>query len=86
MRRILTIAAAAAMLTGAAQAHDRVVLVPDLVYVGGPVAQGHPFLVNDDGVVVVYPTPRTPLRYGLINDKRVLIDPVTMRVVYYLHP
>ena len=86
MLKMFISAAAAMLLSGAAAAHDRVVIVPDLVYVGGPVPQGHPFLVNDDGVVVVYPVPRTPLRYGLINDRRVLIDPVTMRVVYYLHP
>jgi hypothetical protein len=82
MVKVFTIAATAALLSGAALAHDRT----SLVYVGGPVAQGHPYLVQQDGVVVVYPVPRTPLHYGLIDGRRVLLDPLTGRVVYYLHP
>jgi hypothetical protein len=82
MFRSLAIATTAALLSGSALAHDRTTLV----YVGGPVPQGHPYLVQDDGVVVVYPVPRTPLQFGLIDGRRVLLDPLTGRVVYYLHP
>ena len=74
-------AVAVPLSVAAASAHQQT-----LIYAAGPAPQGHPFLVKDDGVVVIYPAPRRPLQYGLIDGRRVLVDPLTLRVVYYLQP
>ena len=81
MTRLLSVVAAAVVLTAApASAHQT------MIYAAGPVPQGHPYLVQEDGVITIYPAPRRPLQYGLIEGRRVLVDPLTNRIVYYLHP
>lgn len=79
--RFLLLAAAAFLTISPAAAHDLLVRTT-----AAPLPQGHPYLVQQDGVIVVYPVPRRPLQFGIVEGRRVLIDPLTMRVVYVLHP
>jgi hypothetical protein len=82
MIRLMCSAAAVLILSFSPASADR----QTLVYAAGPVPQGHPYLVQEDGVTIIYPVPRRPLQYGLIDGRRVLVDPLTNRIVYYLHP
>lgn len=75
--RFVSLAAATLLGMSAAQAQDGT---------NPAMPQGHPFLVQEGGGVMIYPVPQTPLVYGLVNGRRVLIDPATMRIVYTLRP
>ena len=83
MRKILLIFAAAALLSlSPAFAHEW----GDVRWQTAPLPQGHPWLVAHNGVVVVYPVPLTSLHFGIVDGRRVLLDPLTMRVVYVMRP
>jgi hypothetical protein len=58
----------------------------DVRWSTAPLPQGHPHLVAHNGVVVVYPVPRTSLQFGVVDGRRVLLDPRTLRVVYVMQP
>ena len=83
MRKILLIFAAAGLLSlSPAFAHEW----GDVRWQTAPPPQGHPWLVAHNGVVVVYPVPLTSLHFGIVDGRRVLLDPLTLRIVYVLHP
>ena len=83
MTKILPLAAAAAFLSlSPASAHEW----GDVRWQTAPLPQGHPWLVAHNGVVVVYPVPLTSLHFGIVDGRRVLLDPLTMRVVYVMRP
>jgi hypothetical protein len=83
MRKTLLMTAAAALLSlSPAFAHEW----GDVRWSTAPLPQGHPHLVAHNGVVVVYPVPRTPLTFGIVDGRRVLLDPLTLRVVYVMRP
>ena len=83
MRKILLMVAAAALLSlSPAFAHEW----GDVRWQTAPLPQGHPWMVAHNGVVVVYPVPLTPLQFGIVDGRRVLLDPLTMRIVYVLQP
>ena len=81
-KTLLTTAAAALMSLSPAFAHEW----GDVRWSTAPLPQGHPALVAHNGVVVVYPVPRTSLQFGVVDGRRVLLDPLTMRVVYVMQP
>ena len=76
--RLKTLTAVAAVLaSGSAFAYELTTPPP----YPHPYPQGVPRLV-----VGATPQPVIQLRYGIIDGKRVLFNPATMRVVYILHP
>ena len=83
MRKILlTFAAAALLSVSPVFAHEW----GDVRWQMAPLPQGHPWLVAHNGVVVAYPVPLTSLQFGIVDGRRVLLDPLTMRVVYVMRP
>ena len=82
IKTLLAVAGALALSASASFAHEW----GDVRWQTTPLPQGHPFLVDHNGVVVVYPVPWTPLQFGIVDGRRVLIDPLTMRVVYVMRP
>lgn len=75
--KFLTLIVAAALTSGPALAYELTTPPP----VQHPYPQGVPRLV-----VGAMPQPVIQLRYGIVNGKRVLFEPTTLRVVYILHP
>ena len=82
IKTLLAAAGALALSAAASFAHEW----GDVRWQTAPLPQGHPWLVAHNGVVVVYTVPLTPLQFGIVDGRRVLIDPLTMRVVYVMQP